>query len=101
MSLPNAAAPSANWSSGRLPKGAEKTLAILVILEDSLPAIPTTHDVIHRTGVLDAQLARHIRQATVGSAGTSRGFQIAVRALCRLPSSCLAVRSEEFDNLLN
>ena len=41
------------------PKGGQKTLAIMVVLVDGLPAITTIHDVIHRTGVLDAQLARH------------------------------------------
>jgi hypothetical protein len=41
------------------PKLAAETLSILVVLEDSLPAITAIDDVIHRAGVLDGQLARH------------------------------------------
>src|SRR5690349_20769725 len=41
------------------PKRAEETLSILVVFEDSLPAITAIDDVLHRAGVLDAQLARH------------------------------------------
>ena len=36
------------------PKRAEETLSILVVFEDTLPAITAIHDVIHRAGVLDA-----------------------------------------------
>jgi len=38
------------------PKRAEETLSILVVLEDSLPAITAIDDVIHRAGVLERSL---------------------------------------------
>jgi len=43
----------------RLPQGFQKPLAILVILENIIPSIPSTHDVIDRPGIFDSQLSSH------------------------------------------
>jgi hypothetical protein len=37
----------------------EKFLAIHLVVENVLPAVPTTHDVVNGAWILDAQLARH------------------------------------------
>ena len=37
----------------------EEILAIHLIVEDVLPAIATTHDVVDGTGIFNAHLARH------------------------------------------
>ena len=42
----------------------EKPLAVLVVPEDSLPLVPATQDVINRSGILDAQVARHAQGLT-------------------------------------
>ena len=43
----------------RLTQRLQEALSILRVGENCLTAIPTVHDVIHRPGVLDAQLASH------------------------------------------
>ena len=37
----------------------EKTAAILVIMKNSLTMIPSIHEMIHRTGVLDSEFSSH------------------------------------------
>ena len=39
---------------------------MLVVLEDGLSAIAAIHEVIHRAGILNAQLARHGGRLTQG-----------------------------------
>ncbi|MEK7677553.1 MAG: hypothetical protein AAB676_17125 [Verrucomicrobiota bacterium] len=44
------------WSHG---KGFEEPRLVLVIAKDVLPAIPTGHGVVNRTGKLDSKRVRH------------------------------------------
>jgi hypothetical protein len=37
----------------------KEALAILIVIEDALSMVATTHEVVNRPGILDAQLARH------------------------------------------
>jgi hypothetical protein len=43
----------------RLTQCAKKSAAILVIMKNSLTMIPSIHEMIHRTGVLDSEFSSH------------------------------------------
>jgi len=50
-------------------------LSVFIILEDRLPPIPADRDMLHGSGLLDAQSARHafsVLRVRVVAAGTTR-----------------------------
>ena len=49
----------------RLGQGLQKTLPVLVVLEDVLPPVTTVQYVIHRAGILNAQLPSHGRRIII------------------------------------
>jgi len=51
-------------------QGLEEILAIHLIVDDVLPAIATTHDVVDGKGIFDAHLAQH-GSSTTGVASQS------------------------------
>jgi len=48
----------------RLAQCSQKTFPILFVLVDGFPTVPTVHDVVERTGVLDARLSGHDQSQT-------------------------------------
>lgn len=45
-----------------LGEGFEEIVAVHVIQENFSPPVPPAHDVVQGTGILNAQLARHVNQ---------------------------------------
>jgi len=45
--------------AAHLAQGLDKPLAVVVVVEDRFAPVPTVHNVVHGTGVLNPKFARH------------------------------------------
>jgi len=51
----------------RFPQGGQKTAAVGVIAEDRLPPVAAAHQVVDRSGKLDAERSGHGRNESIGA----------------------------------